>query len=140
MKKVAILNNGLVDNIAIAAASYINPLWIDITDLIPQPAVGWAYTNGAFIAPDTIEVPPPPPIKHYISVGAFFDRFGALKWAILADSNPGVQALIKDCAVRKFIDLDNAELPYGLDMLTAAGHPIDKAAILTAPIAPNELP
>jgi hypothetical protein len=83
-------------------------------------------------------IAPPAPITRFISVGAFFDRFGALKWAILADTNPGVQALIKDCTVRKYIDLDNPALPFGLDMLIAAGHAVDKVAILTAPIAASE--
>jgi len=83
-------------------------------------------------------VPPPPP--RYISVGSFFDRFGANKWAILADTNPGVQALVKDCSVRKYIDLDNPELPAGVDMLIAAGHAIDKASILTTPVSETERP
>jgi len=85
-------------------------------------------------------VPELPVVPQHITVGAFFDRFGALKWAILADTNPGVQALIKDCSVRKYIDLGNPELPYGLDMLIAAGHTIDKSAILTTPILEAEKP
>jgi len=76
----------------------------------------------------------------FISVGSFFDRFGNSKWSILADTTPSVQALIKDCSVRKYIDLDNTSLPFGLDMLIAAGHVIDKVAILTADISPQELP
>jgi hypothetical protein len=79
-----------------------------------------------------------PPQPHHITVGAFFDRFGSKKWAILADSDPGVQALIKDCSVRKFIDLDNPELPFGLDLLIAAGHDIDKDAILFTTITESE--
>ena len=64
-----------------------------------------------------------------ISVGAFFDRFGPLKWAILADAS-----------VRKFIDLDNPDLPAGLQIIVAAGHPIDTAAIVETSIQPEELP
>ena len=75
-----------------------------------------------------------------ISVGAFFDRFGPLKWAILADTAPTVQAVVRDASVRKFIDLDNPDLPAGLQILVAAGHPIDAAAIVEAPIQPEELP
>lgn len=82
-------------------------------------------------------VPVVTPPKH-ISVGSFFDRFGALKYAILASADLGVKALITDCSVRRYIDLDNVQLPYGLDMLIAAGFAIDKVAILTAAISDSE--
>ena len=75
-----------------------------------------------------------------ISAGAFFDRFGPLKWAILADTAPTVQAVVRDASVRKFIDLDNPDLPAGLQIIVAAGHPIDTAAIVETPIQPEELP
>lgn len=78
--------------------------------------------------------------QRHISVGAFFDRFGALKWAVLADASDQVKAVIQDASVRKFIDLDNADLPAGLAILQAAGHAIDPVAILDAPIQPHELP
>lgn len=76
----------------------------------------------------------------HISVGAFFDRFGPLKLAILRDQNYDCKAVVMDASVRKYIDLDNPELPAGLAILQAAGHDIDPAAILDAPIQPHELP
>lgn len=79
-------------------------------------------------------------VKRHISVGAFFDRFGAAKYAILADQSPGVQALIKDASVRQYIDLDRGDLPAGLQMLVQAGHAIDTQAIVSAPVEPHELP
>lgn len=79
-------------------------------------------------------------VTRHISVGAFFDRFGPLKWAILADTAPTVQAVVRNASARKFIDLDNPDLPTGLQILVAAGHPIDAAAILETPIQPEELP
>ena len=75
-----------------------------------------------------------------ISVGAFFDRFGPLKWAILADSAPTVQAVVRDASVRKFVDLANPDLPAGLQIIVAAGHPINPASIINAAIEPEELP
>lgn len=42
--------------------------------------------------------------------------------------------------VRKFIDLDNPDLPAGLQIIVAAGHPIDTAAIVETSIQPEELP
>ena len=77
--------------------------------------------------------------KH-ISVGRFFDRFGNQKYPILASSDPMVQALIKDCSVRKYINLDDPQLPSGLAMLVAAGHAIDPNAIINDPVQPGERP
>ena len=76
----------------------------------------------------------------HISVGAFFDRFEPIKWTILADPSPQVQAVIKDASVRPYIDLDRADLPAGLQVLIDAGHAIDSEAILTAPVQPHEVP
>lgn len=75
-----------------------------------------------------------------ITVGAFYDRFGAAKWGILADASPLVQAVIKDSAVRSYIDLDNPELPAGLAILQSAGHTIDVDGIVKATVLPNERP
>lgn len=74
----------------------------------------------------------------HISVGAFFDRFGPLKWAILAEQSPAVQAVVRDASVRTFIDLDNPDLPTGLQIIVTAGHPIDPAAIIGAPVQDKE--
>ena len=76
--------------------------------------------------------------SRHISVGAFIDRFGPLKWAILADLSPAVQAVVRDASVRKFIDLDNPDLPAGLQIIVTAGHPIDPAAIIDTPVQDKE--
>ena len=75
-----------------------------------------------------------------ISVGAFFDRFGPLKWAILADTSPAVQAVIKDASVRSYIDLDSPDLPAGLALLVSAGHAIDASAVVGNAVQPSEAP
>jgi len=82
----------------------------------------------------------PAPQPRRITVGAFFDRFGPLKWAILADPAPEVQAVVKDASVRDFIDLDNPDLPAGLAILQAAGHAIDAQAVIDAPVRDGERP
>lgn len=51
-----------------------------------------------------------------------------------------MQALIKDCTIRKFIDLDRADLSMGLQMLVQAGFTISPEAVLTAPILDSERP
>lgn len=78
--------------------------------------------------------------QRYLSVGSFFDRFGAAKWAILADTSTSVQAVVRDASVRRYIDLDNPELPAGLAVIVAAGHDIDADWIITAPVRDEERP
>lgn len=72
------------------------------------------------------------PAAWRVVVGAFFDRFGQYKLPILASADPLVQALIKDCSVRKYIDLHGrrAELEQALGMLVAKGYAVDVTAVL----------
>lgn len=72
------------------------------------------------------------PVMWRIHVGAFFDRFGEYKFAILASQDPLVQALIKDVSVRQYVAITErrAELQQAIAMLTANGFAIDPAAIL----------
>lgn len=67
-----------------------------------------------------------------VYVGAFFDRFGAAKIAILADPDPLVQAVIKDATVRTHIDLvgRRAELLMVIGLLNSKGHAVDPVAVL----------
>lgn len=69
----------------------------------------------------------------HISRGAFFDRFAAQKWPILASTDPLVQAVITDCTVRQYIDLRGraADIGAAMDLLISKGFAIDKSAILT---------
>ncbi|AVS67843.1 hypothetical protein C8245_21160 [Paracidovorax avenae] len=82
----------------------------------------------------------PPAAARRISVGAFYDRFGAAKWAILADETAQVRAVVRDASVRAFIDLDNPDLPAGLAILQAAGHDINPSEIIDAPVRAEEHP
>ena len=54
------------------------------------------------------------PWKWYIDIGPFFDRFGAAKMAVLTSSDAGVQAIIKDTQVRKWLDLKLPEIASAL--------------------------
>jgi len=101
----------------------------------------WAeqYHPGCWrIAPET-ELPASTAPRH-ISVGAFYDRFGAAKWGILADESAAVRAVVRDASIRQYIDLDNSQLSAGLAKLVDAGHQIDPAAIISAPVQLHELP
>lgn len=109
--------------------------------IIATPEFAEQLHPGAWrICAEQPEPAPQPAVPRHISVGAFFDRFGPLKWAILADASDQVKAVIQDASVRKYIDLENPDLPAGLAILQGAGHAIDPAAILDAPIHSHELP
>lgn len=96
--------------------------------------IGCTYSNGQFIPPA------PTPEPRHITVGAFFDRFGAAKWEILSSTDPLVQALVRDVSVRTFIDLDRPDLLTGLQMIQSSGFDIDTQAIVSAEIQPYERP
>lgn len=81
-----------------------------------------------------------PTAQRLITRGAFFDRFGAAKWAILADQTPLVKAMVIDATVREHINLDSPELPAGLAIVIDAGHAIDADAIIGDPVQPHEVP
>ena len=134
----ALIKNNLVEQVIVADAEFaasIESQWDAVVAASEPCGVGYTYSNGVFTAP------PPPviaPVPRHISVGAFFDRFGAQKYPILASTDAGVKALITDCSVRKYIDLDNPALPYGLAMLVSAGYAVDADAIVNAEIAAGE--
>jgi hypothetical protein len=139
-------NVGLVDTDTVQGSGFLlsqSAAWDAIESLEGHTGVGigWHYDAqaGTFSAPPANAVEPEAAVRH-VSVGAFLDRFGAQKWAILADTNPAVQALVKDCSVRKYIDLDRADLPTALALLQSAGHAIDATEILAAPVQYEELP
>lgn len=78
------------------------------------------------------------PEQRHISVGAFFDRFGGAKWAILSSPDPLVQALIRDVSVRRYIDLSRPDLLQGLMLVQSKGFDIDPGVIVDAPVQPSE--
>ena len=82
------------------------------------------------------------PANWRIYVGAFFDRFGADKIAVLASDHPVVQALIKDASVRQYIGLleRKAELTQMLGLLQSLvpGVSLDVTAILETTPADEE--
>lgn len=101
-----------------------------------------AFMQSAYPAGNYRELPddPAPAELRHITVGAFFDRFGAEKINILASTDPVVQALVTDASVRRFIDLDRPDLAQAMQLLVVKGFNIDPDAILNAPVQPNEKP
>lgn len=123
MKRIEILNaDGSIENTVIA-----DEAWAD------------RHHPGKWrVAPEP-ELPASTAPRH-ISVGAFYDRFGAAKWGILADESAVVRAVVRDASIRQYIDLDNSQLSAGLAKLVDAGHQIDPAAIISTPVQLHELP
>lgn len=110
---------------------------------LPQ-GCAWNFTGYEWQAhelnPAHHVLPALPASPRHISVGALFDRFGAEKWAILADTAPMVQALVRDCSARRYIDLDRPDLVQALQLLVQAGHAVDAETILGGAIRLEELP
>ena len=64
--------------------------------------------------PDAPIQEPAQPCEWLIDIGPFFDRFGTAKMAVLTSSDAGVQAIIKDTQVRKWLDLKLPEIASAL--------------------------
>ena len=69
------------------------------------------YPKGSYrLVQDTPAPVPAQPWEWLIDIGPFFDRFGAAKMAVLTSSDAGVQAVIKDTQIRKWLDLKLPEI------------------------------
>ena len=71
-----------------------------------------------------VEVPEPPappaPVwECYIDIGPFFDRFGAAKMPVLTSADVGVQAILKDTQVRKWLDLRLPEIEQSIQYIAS---------------------
>ena len=84
----------------------------------------------------------PSSIQWLIDIGPFFDRFGAAKMAVLTSTNATVKAIVQDVMVRKWVDLQRADVATGLAGLKALipSSITDEliASILTTPVAAEE--
>lgn len=83
----------------------------------------------------------PPPWARFIDIGPFFDRFGAAKMAVLTSTDTGVKAVVTDCTVRKWIDLQRADVVTALAYIGSVVPAVDaalRAAILTTPVGDHE--
>ena len=65
------------------------------------------------------EPTPAPEWEWYIDIGPFFDRFGAAKMAVLTSADVGVQAILKDTQVRKWLDLRLPEIEQSVQYLAS---------------------
>ena len=106
------------------------------------------YPNGAvvkqhYFAPVTPEPPVPvvDPCEWLIDLGPFYDRFGAAKMAVLTSADAGVKAILSDVAVRKWIDLQRADVATSLVYIGSVVPALTGAlqtAIRTTPVTADE--
>ena len=121
MTTFALIKNGTVQNVIVADEAFITSItskWdhIECIDTSAELAlgvgIGWGWDGSSFVAPTpTTPEPQPVPVWEWlIDIGPFFDRFGTAKMAVLTSSDVGVQAIIKDTQVRKWLDLKLPEI------------------------------
>ena len=81
------------------------------------------------------------PTEWLLDIGAFFDRFGVVKFNILTSSDVLVKAIIQDVMVRKWVDLRRPDVAYGVSVLSTKIPELTSAmvtSILTTPVRPDE--
>ena len=101
-----------------------------------------ASKAGAPVFVDAPATPQPAPAwEWYIDIGPFFDRFGAAKMAVLTSADPGVQAILKDTQIRKWLDLKLPELAQSMAYVGTKVPAVTaelQDAILNTPVAESE--
>ena len=100
------------------------------------------YSEGNYRqVPGTPVQVPAQPWEWFIDIGTFFDRFGAAKMAVLTSSDIGVQAILKDTQVRKWLDLKLPEIASAVAYIGTKVPALTaelQSAILNTPVAETE--
>ena len=79
--------------------------------------------------------------QYLIDIGPFFDRFGSAKMQVLTSSDLGVQAIIKDTQVRKWLDLRLPEIAQSVEYVASKVPAVTeevKNNVLHTPVAEHE--
>ena len=111
--------------------------------IIADEAFAEAQHPGAWRVATEQDVEPAPvnPTAWLIDIGPFFDRFGAAKMAVLTNTDASVKAILADTQVRKWLDLQRADVAQSvayIGTVVAAVTPALQTAILTTPVTPEE--
>lgn len=116
-KKFAIIKGNIVDCVVIADAPLERvegEVWIDLTNVAPEPCREWFYENGAF------SPPPPPPPYNVLSKVEFRFRFADAEYAAIlgaAKTDVEVQTWVETFNMVTMIDLDNQRTKDGISVL-----------------------
>lgn len=111
----------------------------EITSIFDGDYIVTTYPSGAVVrelrfVPSAL----PDPTQWLIDIGPFFDRFGAAKMAVLTSTDPGVKAIVADVSVRKWVDLERADVATALAYIGSKVAVVTTAlqeSILTTPVA-----
>ena len=91
-----------------------------INTIVASEEYAEATYPGRWRVVETPEPPAPTTVwEWYIDVGPFFDRFGAAKMAVLTSADVGVQAVLKDTQVRKWLDLRLPEIKQSVQYIAS---------------------
>ena len=101
------------------------------------------YPLGNYREVPSVPTPEPtaPIWQWYIDIGPFFDRFGSVKMQVLTSSDVGVQAILKDIQVRKWLDLKLSEVQQSLIYVASKVPNVTEELqdyILNTPVADHE--
>ena len=101
------------------------------------------YPLGNYREVPSVPTPEPtaPIWQWYIDIGPFFDRFGSAKMQVLTCSDVGVQAILKDIQVRKWLDLKLSEVQQSLTYVASKVPEVTEELqdyILNTPVADHE--
>jgi len=138
MERYAQLSGGVVHQVIESETDPdgVNGEWVACGNAGP----GWTF-DGTNFAPPVLPTPPADPCAHLIDIGPFFDRFGAAKMAVLTSADAGVKAILSDVQVRKWIDLQRADVASSLAYIGSKVPSVDatlQTAILTTPVTADE--
>ena len=101
--------------------------------------VEWVLVE--YTAPPAPPAPAADPTASLIDIGPFYDRFSTAKMAVLTSTDAGVKAIMADVQIRKWIDLQRADVASSLvyiGSVVAALTPAIQTAILTTPVSAEE--
>lgn len=150
----ALIEHGQVVNIIVANDWHEG---VEITNLDPQPGIGWEYDGASFTPPEIEEtVQEPQSLGSMVTRLAFLNRFTqaervALEIAALDVPDAAMESRILAASIRvmmqsvyaaNFIDLGRADTRAGVERLGTSGLiSIERAAeILDTPVEPHEVP
>ena len=140
--RFAIVKGDIVDCVVISDAPIdrgLGEIWIDLTNVVPEPGPRWTYKDGVFSKP----VAPPEPVYTVVTKVAFRFRFTDAEYAAIlaaAKTDTEVQAWYETFNMVSSVDLDNQRTKDGVANLVSKNLLTQARAdeILTAPVQPNE--
>ena len=99
------------------------------------------YPGNYTLLPDDAVAVVADPCLWLMDIGPFYDRFGPAKMAVLTSVDVGVKAILSDVSIRKWIDLQRADVASSLAYIGTKVPSLTGAlqtAILTTPVVAEE--